>query len=279
MTVILQVSDPHFGTERLPVVEALVKLARKLNPRVLLLTGDITQRATRRQFSAARAFVERLNIPIVLAIPGNHDVPLFNLAARFMSPYGHYTRSFGNNLEPEYEDENVLLLALNTTRWYRHKDGEISPGQIERIARRCEAAHSNKYRMVVLHHPMAVTSEEDRENIVHGCEQAIRRWATAGVDIVMGGHIHLPFLMPLHESWPELQKPLWVVQAGTAVSHRVRRNTANSINIFRVGVRVDSMKTMADLVLRQCEVERWDFVEQTQAFESISTHSLPVING
>lgn len=279
MTVILQVSDPHFGTERLPVVEALVKLARKLNPRVLLLTGDITQRATRKQFSAARAFVERLNIPIVLAIPGNHDVPLFNLAARFMSPYGHYTRSFGNNLEPEYEDENVLLLALNTTRWYRHKDGEISPGQIERIARRCEAAHSNKYRMVVLHHPMAVTSEEDRENIVHGCEQAIRRWATAGVDIVMGGHIHLPFLMPLHESWPELQKPLWVVQAGTAVSHRVRRNTANSINIFRVGVRVDSMKTMADLVLRQCEVERWDFVEQTQAFESISTHSLPVING
>ncbi len=279
MTVILQVSDPHFGTERLPVVEALVKLARKLNPRVLLLTGDITQRATRKQFSAARAFVERLNIPIVLAIPGNHDVPLFNLAARFMSPYGHYTRSFGNNLEPEYEDENVLLLALNTTRWYRHKDGEISTGQIERIARRCEAAHSNKYRMVVLHHPMAVTSEEDRENIVHGCEQAIRRWATAGVDIVMGGHIHLPFLMPLHESWPELQKPLWVVQAGTAVSHRVRRNTANSINIFRVGVRVDSMKTMADLVLRQCEVERWDFVEQTQAFESISTHSLPVING
>ena len=77
--MILQVSDPHFGTERRPVVEALVQLASKLKPKVLLLTGDITQRATRQQFSSARAFVERLGVPIVLAIPGNHDIPLFNV--------------------------------------------------------------------------------------------------------------------------------------------------------------------------------------------------------
>ena len=136
MTVLLQVSDPHFGTERLPVVEAIVQLARKLNPQVLLLTGDITQRATRKQFSAARAFVERLNVPTVLAIPGNHDIPLFNLVARALTPYGHYISSFGSNLEPEYEDNDVLVIALNTTRWYRHKDGEISAEQIERVVAR-----------------------------------------------------------------------------------------------------------------------------------------------
>ena len=275
MTVLLQVSDPHFGTERLPVVEALVQLARKLNPQVLLLTGDITQRATRKQFSAARAFVERLNVPAVLAIPGNHDIPLFNLVARVLTPYGHYIPSFGSNLEPEYEDNNVLILALNTTRWYRHKNGEISAEQIERVARRCEGAHSDKYRMVVLHHPMAVTTARDRENVIHGHAPAIRRWAAAGVDVVIGGHIHLPFVLPLHQRLPELKKPLWVVQAGTAISHRVRPNTANSINVLRV----PATKNIADLVQRNCEVERWDFDERTQRFEAISVHSLPVING
>ena len=278
MTLILQVSDPHFGTERPPVVEALVQLARKLNPQVLLLTGDITQRATRKQFIAARSFVERLNIPAVLAIPGNHDVPLFNLVARVLTPYGHYVPSFGGNLEPEFENNDVLILALNTTRWYRHKDGEISAEQIERAARRCERARSDKFRMVVMHHPLAVTTARDRENVVHGHAQAIQRWAAAGVDVVIGGHIHLPFVLPLHEHSPELQKPLWVVQAGTSVSHRVRRDTANSINIFRVGVRVRKMKSTADLVLRYCELERWDFDEQTQSFEAISSHSMPVIS-
>ena len=279
MTVLLQVSDPHFGTERPPVVEALVRLAGKLNPTALLLSGDITQRATKKQFSAAQAFVERLNVPIILAIPGNHDIPLFNLAARTLKPYGRYTQAFGNNLEPEYEDNDVLVIALNTTRWRRHKDGEISAAQIERVARRCEGARSDKYRMVVVHHPMAVTTARDRENLIHGHAQAIRRWAAAGVDVVIGGHIHLPFVLPLHQRWPELQKPLWVVQAGTAISHRVRPDTANSINIFRVGVRVEAMRSVADLVLRRCEVERWDFDERTQSFEVISVHSLPVING
>ena len=133
--------------------------------------------------------------------------------------------------------------------------------------------------MVVLHHPVAVTTVRDRENVIHGWEEAIRRWAAAGVDIVIGGHIHLPFVLPLHQRWPELQKPLWVVQAGTAISHRVRPNTANSINVLRVGLRVEAMRSVADLVLRRCEVERWDFDERTQSFEVISVHSLPVING
>ena len=279
MTVLLQVSDPHFGTERPPVVEALVQLAGNLNPQVLLLTGDITQRATGKQFSAARAFVERLNIPTVLAIPGNHDIPLFNWVARALTPYGHYIPSFGSNLEPEYEDNDVLILALNTTRWYRHKDGEISTEQIERVARRCVSARADQYRMVVLHHPMAVTTSRDRENVIHGHEQAIRRWAAAGVDVVIGGHIHLPFVLPLHQRWPELQKPLWVVQAGTAISHRVRPDTPNSINVFRVGARVKEMKSSADLALRYCALERWDFDERTKSFEAISSHSLPVING
>ena len=172
----------------------------------------------------------------------------------------------------------MLVLALNTTRWYRHKDGEIAVAQIERVARRCEAARSDQYCLVALHHPVAATSERDRDNVIPGNEQVIRRWAAAGVDLIVGGHIHLPFVLPLNERWPELPKPLWLAQAGTALSHRIRPGTGNSINLFRVEERVKPMKTVADLVQRHCEMERWDFVEQSQSFEAISKHSLPVID-
>ena len=99
MSVVLQISDPHFGTEQPPVVEALVALARQQRPDLLVLTGDITQRARPAQFQAARAFMDRLGAP-VLAVPGNHDIPLFDLWTRLCRPYGRHIAVFGDNLEP-----------------------------------------------------------------------------------------------------------------------------------------------------------------------------------
>ena len=112
MTLLLQVSDAHFGTERADVVAALEVLVRAQRPDVLVLSGDITQRATRAQFRVARAFIERLGVPVVLAIPGNHDIPLFNLAARLLWPYARYAQAFGRELEPQFETDTVLVLSL-----------------------------------------------------------------------------------------------------------------------------------------------------------------------
>ncbi len=187
MTLLLQVSDPHFCTERAAVVQALERLAHALRPDVLLLSGDITQRARRWQFSRARAFVERLRVPAVVAISGNHDIPLFNLAARLFWPYANHRRAFGRDLEPEFGDDDVLVLAVNTTRWYRHVDGEVSAAQIERVAQRLVQARPALWRIVVLHQPVAVTCATDQHNVLHGHEGAVRRWAAAGADLVVGG--------------------------------------------------------------------------------------------
>ena len=277
MTVLLQISDPHFGTEREPVVAALERFSHELQPDVLLLSGDITQRATHRQFQAARAFVDRLRVPTVMAIPGNHDIPLFNLAARLFYPYGHYQRAFGRELEPQFEDDEMLLLALNTTRWYRHKGGEVSAAQIERVAKRLEQARSEQWRIVVVHQPVAVTLEQDRENLLHGHEAAVRRWAVAGVDLVIGGHIHLPFVLALHERWPALSRSVWAVQAGTAVSDRVRRGADNSVNVIRIGAAARMARIIdksTDTEPRSCLVERWDHVAGNQRFERASAQQL-----
>ncbi|CAN5369800.1 metallophosphoesterase family protein [soil metagenome] len=291
MTVLLQVSDPHFGTERPAVVQALERLAHAQRPDVLLLSGDITQRATAAQFEAARAFVARLQVPRVLAIPGNHDISLFNLAARLFWPYANFQRAFGPALEPEFEDDAVLVLALKTTRRWRHADGELSAAQIERVAQRLAGARPSQWRVVVVHQPIAVTRHEDRHDLLHGREAALKRWAEAGADMIVGGHMHLPFVLPLHERDPTIARPMWVVQAGTAVSDRVRAEAGNSVNIFRIdagagnavsahavsahAVSGDAVSgNAASIVESSCTVERWDHHAAAQRFELAAVYPL-----
>jgi 3',5'-cyclic AMP phosphodiesterase CpdA len=222
MTLLLQVSDTHFGTERPDVVEALVQLALACRPRVLLLSGDITQRATRAQFAAAQAFVQRLRVPHCVAVPGNHDIPLWQLPLRLLRPYGRYSAAFGPDLEPSLDTDDLLLLALNTTRWWRHEDGQLSAAQVERVAQRLALARPGQRRVVMVHQPLVVTRPEDEKNLLHGHAAAKQAWGAAGVDLIVGGHIHLPFVLPLASGG-------WVVQAGTAVSSRVRSGAGNSV--------------------------------------------------
>ena len=254
---LLQISDPHFGTEQPEVVEALERLAHSLSPQVVVLSGDITQRATRAQFAAARAFVDRLAPPAVVAIPGNHDIPLFHLPARLFSPYERYAEAFGTNLEPEFESAEWLVVAVNTTRWYRHEDGEVSAAQVERVAARLAAASPSQLRVVVTHQPVMVTRQEDMHNRLHGRETAVARWCAAGADLILGGHIHLPFVRSLHDAYAGCPRTTWAVQAGTAVSSRVRAGHPNSVNVLR-------MENIGGT--RVCQAERWDHSAAHKAF-------------
>ena len=264
MSVLLQISDTHFGTEQAPVVAALEALVHDTQPALVVLSGDITQRATRAQFGAARAFMDRLGVPW-LAIPGNHDIPLFQLGARLFSPYGRYTDAFGSDLEPAFSSPDWLVLAVNTTRWYRHADGEVSAAQIERVARRLERAGPRQLRLVVTHQPVLVTQPEDRGNRLRGADAALRRWAAAGADVVMGGHIHLPFVRPARDAEADLSRALWTVQAGTAVSSRVRGGQPNSVNLLRPGAASGP---------RSCTVERWDHAASEGRFVPGQVHTL-----
>jgi 3',5'-cyclic AMP phosphodiesterase CpdA len=264
MSVVLQISDTHFGTEQPPVVEALVALATAQRPDVVVLSGDITQRARPAQFRAAKAFVDRLGVP-VLAIPGNHDIALFDLWSRLTRPYARHAAAFGQELEPVHATDDLLIIGVNTTRPWRHKNGEVSSAQIDRVAQRLAAADPRQLRVVVVHQPLAVTQARDQPHLLRGHDAATRAWSAAGADVVMGGHIHLPYTLALQG----LGRRLWVVQAGTAVSSRTRAGVPNSVNILRWGEAHaspgDSTQTPAGAAA-VCLVERWDYAGRERRF-------------
>lgn len=269
MGVLLHISDTHFGTEQAPVVEALVALAAQQRPDVVVLSGDITQRARPAQFRAAKACVERLGAP-VLAIPGNHDIALFDLWARLTRPYARFSAVFGTDLEPVHASPDWLVVGVNTTRARRHRHGEVSAAQIERVARLLATASPRQLRVVVVHQPVAVPLDSERHNLLRGHDAATRAWAAAGADLVLGGHIHLPFTLSLDG----LARRLWAVQAGTAVSARTRSGVPNSVNILRWGAATEHGSHSAParaLPDGCCLIERWDFDQRERAFVHTGT--------
>lgn len=258
--VLLHLSDLHFGTEVPGVRDALCKFARRLAPDVVVLTGDITQRARTRQFRAAEQFVRDLGVARTVAVPGNHDIPLYNVFGRFAAPYHNYCAAFGSQLEPIYASEHVLLVCVNTTRWYRHKNGEVSREQIQRVAEHLRGAAPQQIRIVAMHHPVVAIRMKDEANLLRHGTEAVSVWADAGVDLILGGHIHLPYVRPIHQNINGFHRRVWTVQAGTGVSWRTRDGIPNSVNVIRGGASAAPLR---------CCVERWDYLASTGEFQQI----------
>jgi 3',5'-cyclic AMP phosphodiesterase CpdA len=259
LPTLLHISDTHFGTEQAPVVEALVRLSHDLAPDLLVLSGDITQRARPEQFAAARRFVDRLGVPW-MAIPGNHDIPLFNGVARLLFPYARFQGVFGDALEPTHDSADLLVLCVKTTRRLRHVEGQVSSAQIERVAARLRSARPEQLRVVVVHQPLHVEGEAEKKHLLRGCETALQQWAAAGADVALGGHIHLPYVRELTPAGAGGAR-IVVAQAGTAVSSRVRRDVPNSVNVIREDAGDKAGFT----------IERWDYCAERSAFERIES--------
>lgn len=253
MSVLLHISDTHFGVHRPAVVDALLALAARQRPDVTVLSGDITQRARPDQFRAAKDFVYRLGTP-VLAVPGNHDIALFDLWSRLTRPYAQFSRVFGNDLEPVYRSPDLLIACVKTTRRWRHRHGEVSPAQIERVARLLGTASAQQLRLVVVHQPAASPPAGKRSSLLRGHRDALRAWSAAGADLVLGGHDHLPGTLAQHG----LPRRLWVIQAGTAVSSRTHPEAPNSVNILRW----DGAAS--------CAIEQWDYAPMHRSFIRVS---------
>lgn len=267
MSILLHISDTHFGTEQPLVVGALEVLARERLPDVLVFSGDITQRARPAQFEVARRLCDRLGIARMLALPGNHDIPLFDVLSRVARPYGNYLHAFGPRLDPTLETDDFLVIGVNTTRASRHTNGEVSLEQVHRVATQLRGARPRQLRVVVTHQPAEVFRAEDEHDRLRGAEAALQAWSQAGADLVLGGHIHLPYVMDLRTRPQPTPRPMWCVQAGTAVSSRVRHGTCNSVNLIHWNAVPPGQP-------RQCRVERCDYQAEKGWFETVKSDLL-----
>lgn len=269
MISILHISDPHFGAVTDGVRDALAHFADVQKPDVVLLSGDVTQRARRGQFARAQAFIGRFSAPVV-AVPGNHDIPLFNLWARYRNPYANYRAALGGNLEPELEAESLLVISVNTTRASRHKNGEVSAAQIARVAQRLQRARPGQLRIVMQHHPVRAAVASDVANLVIGRESAVPAWVDAGMDLLLAGHVHLPYVGVLRGMHG---RSAWTAQAGTAVSSRTRGAVPNSVNVIRYELSA-SNSSLALNGGRCCVVERWDYAALECRFIQVESERL-----
>jgi 3',5'-cyclic AMP phosphodiesterase CpdA len=218
---VVHLSDLHFGREDPGVVDALITAVSALCPAVIAVSGDLTQRARRRQFRRAARFLEALPYPRVV-VPGNHDVPLFNLLTRLFDPLGGYTRHIDANLAPTFVDPPLVIVGLDTTRPYSLKNARIHSRDVERICEYVQQFGPAEVRILVAHHPFD-----------SGTDAELRTLTGCGVDVILTGHLHVSSSSHTAHRHQLMGRSAIVVEAGTATSTRLREPT-NAFNVLRV---------------------------------------------
>jgi 3',5'-cyclic AMP phosphodiesterase CpdA len=227
---IAHLSDLHFGAVDPAVVEAAVTAVNGAAPDLIVISGDLTQRARSSQFHAARAFLDRLSKPQIV-VPGNHDVPLWNVVARGWTPLTKYRRIVSDDLTPFYADAEIAALGLNTARSFTIKDGRLNRRQLAAARTHFAQAAPEAVRIVVTHHPFDQPEAERFGDIVGRARLAIAAFTALGVDLILSGHLHVTRTGPSTTRYPGSGTLL--VQAGTATSIR-RRGEVNSFNLIEI---------------------------------------------
>lgn len=239
---IAHLSDPHFGTEIPEVVAALQAALRALRPDMIVISGDITQRARAAQFETAAAFMESLPPVPKLLVPGNHDLPLLNLPLRLLLPEHGYRRVFGAP-EQERVAGQVRVTGFDATLRFRHTRGSLRPAQVRQ--RMADTADPAAWRVVVVHQPLHTLLEQDRDECLIGAPAIAGALSDSRADIVLSGHVHMPLLCDTRTVFPGLSRHFVLSGAGTAVSWRTRAGAPNSFNL----VQLDSARQRVTLRL------------------------------
>lgn len=238
MARIAHLSDIHFGANDPKIVSATEAWLERSQPDLVIISGDFTQRARVDQFRAASAWLNRLRAAgmRLLVIPGNHDVPLYDVVRRFAAPLDRYKRYISNELCPWYEDEKVAILGINTARSLTIKDGRINHDQMEMIEERFAPVAPEKTRILVTHHPlfaMPIGKGGELSEAVGRHDDAVEAAAAAGIHIALAGHFHRTYAEAAQKMVADAGGAL-VIQAGTATSTRLRNAEPQSFNWLHV---------------------------------------------
>ena len=255
---LVHLSDPHFGTIKPSAMKALLVAMKLLKPEAIIISGDITQRARRKQFEEARIFTHTFEGIPVLIMPGNHDIPMYNIFARFFHPYSGFKQILKGRLNQELNLQQVRVLAFNSTRRLRAIQGEVD---IPILEKRLKETRKEKVRIVVFHHPLDCPKRVDEKNLLTNRNEVIKNLSQYDVDLVLSGHIHDPYVCLSNHRYPHINRSIILAVAGTCLSTRTRADANNSFNL------IDIQTEGADPKLT---ISRYDLVDEV-FFEASSS--------
>lgn len=215
MSRLLHISDLHFGALYESTLEPLCSAVEDLAPDLLVVSGDLTQRARKSQYQAAARFLERLPCRRQLVVPGNHDIPLWNPFRRFINPRRDFYRYICEEPFPVYEDSVVSVIGVDTSRSLTLSNGRINESQLARIRSWFETRPEETFRVVVAHHPFVVPEDQQNMTLVGRARKAMSELLENEVDLLLTGHRHIPWAS-------DLGTRLLTVHCGTTTSNRTR---------------------------------------------------------
>lgn len=230
--MLIHLSDLHFGTERVACMHAIQKFCKEHSPEVVVVSGDLTQRAKFKQFYDCKQFLDSLNTPYFV-VPGNHDIPLYHIWNRVFKPFGLFQLFFGG-LEQTMQTEHFYLIGLNSIRRRFHTKGHISLAQIQRVDQALIHVPKQKFKIIVSHQPFYTSDQEHHHKDCPILSKiALLEWGKHDLFALLHGHLHSKAVYDLDQIYAlHTGHPIYEVHAGTATSHRLHKNALNSFNVI-----------------------------------------------
>lgn len=226
---LIHLSDLHFGTESPAIVDALIKAIEEIAPNYAILSGDFTQVGSREEFELAQSFINKLPCE-TLCVPGNHDVPAYNLIERFVSPFDKYKHYIQDELNPFYHEKQITIAGLNSARrclaHWNWANGAISASQRKFLKKRMENDQS-AWRICFFHHPIHKVDEMPLDVTVFGRKRTLKTLHDLKFDLVLTGHVHHASISTLGD---EEHQTIYL-SASTALSSRTR-SQENGFNVI-----------------------------------------------
>ncbi len=231
--VVVHCSDLHFGSGFLPKrAEALIIHINETKPDLVVVSGDLTMRARSEQFKAVRTFLLKIKAPL-LVIPGNHDVPLFDLWERLIHPFSNYKEFIADLTASPVKLKNVALFGMNTVNPRKHQQGKFRILELLELDRWAAQQEPELWKIAVVHQHFANIPGHERPGVFKRAELVLNRMSTAGIHAVLHGHVHYQHVVSSAEFFPKMQCPLVLVSAGTPTSLRTRgAEPTNNYNII-----------------------------------------------
>jgi 3',5'-cyclic AMP phosphodiesterase CpdA len=234
MRRIAQLSDLHFGSHESHIAADLIASLNLQQLDLVVLSGDFTQRARQAEFAQAHRFLGNIAQP-KLVVPGNHDLPLYDMIGRLHKPL----KNFRRYIAPQgiagdlFQDDVIAVLGLNTARRFPGKSGRVSFDQIAHLRRVFANVPRGVFKALVTHHPLGYPAGETPHGIAGRSGHVLQALAGLDVHLLLSGHGHRPLSGTLELETAE-RRSILLLHAGTAISTRTRDGHGNTYNLVDI---------------------------------------------